>query len=101
MRLVLTTLGWLFALAALFRSGLVVFTAYLAASRDTVPWGVSVESIVTEHATFLSWVPDLGRALFPSHFIDGILENPALVMISLGAVGAAALAYLCFRFAKQ
>lgn len=101
MRLVVKILGWLFALAALFRGGLVVFTAYLAASRDSVSWGVSVESLVTEHATFLSWVPDLGGALFPSHFIEAILDKPALVIISLGAFGAAALAYLCFRFSRN
>ncbi len=101
MRIIFKTLGWLFAITAVVRSGLAIFTFWLAATRDSVAWDISLENLFTDHASFLNWVKSLGKMFLPNHFVDGIMSQPALVMLPLGALGAAILAFVFFRISRH
>ena len=100
MRFVLRIFAWLFALAAVIRGGLAVYTAWLAATVDTVGWDLTVESLMTDHVAALSWAPDFARNLLPNHMVEYVLGMQAIVATPLGALAAAALSWLFFRMSR-
>lgn len=100
MRMFLRILAWLFALAAILRSGLALFTAWLAATQETVAWDISVEDLAADHLHILSWAFDFGKTIFPVHFVNSIIVQPALIVLPLGALAAAAIAFVLFKMSR-
>ena len=100
MRMFLRILAWLFTLAAIIRAGLAVFTAWLAATDETVAWDISAEQLAVDHLPILVWAFDFGKSILPDHFVNGIILQPALVVLPLGALAAAAIAFVLFKMSR-
>ena len=101
MRAVLRVIGWVLIIGALANGAMALLMLFVVGEGGFSDFGVSVETIIREHAPFLVWTRGAASAILPAHVADFFFAAPALVVFPLRAIVAGALGALALKAARR
>ena len=64
-------------------------------------WGMSVDTLLTEHATFMAWAKSAADAILPDGLAHFFLGAPALIIFPVRAVIAGLLGSWALKAARR
>ncbi|MCA8888424.1 MAG: hypothetical protein KDA46_06340 [Parvularculaceae bacterium] len=91
MRVIFLIIGWVLTIGALVNVAMAAAALYFIGAGGFSDWGMTVETMMREHTTFLAWTRDVADMILPANIVQFFFDSPALVLFPARAIIAGVL----------
>jgi len=101
MRTLLLVIGWVLTVGAAANGAMALVTLYFVGAGGFADWAMSVDTLLTEHASFMLWAKAAAFSILPADLASFFFGAPALIVFPLRAIVAGLLGMWALKAARR